>query len=87
MHSRLGDSLAELGDLKEASESFARAAALNPLDPATLMKFVQSLEYQGRIEASIKALESGINTMNKNGQFAIAQKLNSYLMRLKSKRN
>lgn len=87
LHTRLGDTLAELGNFKQASESFTRAVALNPFKPDIRIKLAGSLEYQGHIDAAIKVLEDGVAVMTKHNQIDTAQKFNVYLMRLKNKRN
>ncbi len=86
IHSRLGDALAELGNLKEASKSFAKAAALNPQDPAAHMKLVQSLQYSGQIDDAINALQNAIAIMTENNRNDVAQDFNGYLIQLKQQR-
>ena len=83
---RLGDALAENGNFKQASEAFAQAVALNPFDPAIRMKLVQSLEFQGRIDEAIVALQRGFQLASRNKQVETAMKFEKYIEYLKYKK-
>ena len=78
IYTHLGDALAESENFREASMAFAKAAALNPTNPAIQMKLVQSLEYQGQLDKAIDASKQAFQTMNKYKQTEVAEQFKKY---------
>jgi TolB-like protein/DNA-binding winged helix-turn-helix (wHTH) protein/Tfp pilus assembly protein PilF len=56
---RMGMMLLELGRIRDASEHFARAARLDPLNVTTYGFYLPSLVYTGRHEEAQRIIESG----------------------------
>jgi tetratricopeptide (TPR) repeat protein len=82
---RLGDALAENGNLREASKAFAKAVALDPTNPAIRMRLIQSLEFQGRIKEAIVASQESYQFMNRHGQIDVAMQFKEYKEQLEYK--
>ncbi len=90
VYTRLGDALAENRNFHEASEAFAKAVALNPVDPAIHMKLIQSLEFQGRFDEAIAASRKAYEIMTKNKPIEAAAKFKAhteYLIYKKQQQN
>jgi len=85
-HIRLGDVLAESGNLKEASELFAKAVSLDPYGFDVRIKLVQSLEYSGRINEAIEVLQNGIELMYKHNRIDAAMKFKQFTEYLEIKK-
>ncbi|UCG60204.1 MAG: fused MFS/spermidine synthase [Phycisphaerales bacterium] len=65
--SRLGNTLATMGDLKGASASFEKALALEPANPIHYDVLVAALEFQGRYDEAIGVLRKQIELMKQQG--------------------
>jgi tetratricopeptide (TPR) repeat protein len=76
---RLGDTLATLGDFKGATEAFMKALTLNPANLLYYDNLVKALQYQGRLAEAIEVLQKGIEFMSRYGQLEAAEKLKKYL--------
>ena len=87
IHIQLGDCLAGKGDFRGASEAFAKAVALDRLDPATRMKLALLLEFQGRIDEAITVLQKGFELVNENKRADIAVKFKEHIEYLKNKKS
>jgi tetratricopeptide (TPR) repeat protein len=85
VYSRLGDVMAENGNFREASEAFAKAATLNPVDPAIQMRLVQSLEFQGRLDEAIAASSEAYKIMDQHRRNKDAAQFRRYTEYLKNK--
>jgi len=86
VHGHLGDALAENGNFKEASTFFAKAVALNPVNPAMHMKLVQSLEFQGRFDEAIAGSRKAYEIMNHRQQSEAAAEFEKYTKYLEYKK-
>ena len=79
MHIRLGNALAELGNLAEAVLCFEKAVSLNPTIPDNQFKLIHALESQGRLDEAAKAARKAIRLFSKLGNNDAADKLQQYL--------
>ncbi|MBN2137731.1 MAG: fused MFS/spermidine synthase [Sedimentisphaerales bacterium] len=84
LHTRLGDTLASLGDFKGATEPFRRAVELEPRVLVNYYNLGRVLEFQGLYEQAIVVAEKGVVYFQKAGQAEPASQLRSYLSYLKS---
>jgi len=76
---RLGDTLATMGDFKGATEAFMKALTLNPANLLYYDNLVKALQYQGRVTEAIEVLQKGVEFMSRYGQIEAAAKLKQYL--------
>lgn len=76
---KLGNTLAETGDFKQATKYFQRAVNLNPYDAANHYALSKVLESQGRYDEAISALKKASGFMNHIGRKEDAAKLQKYL--------
>jgi tetratricopeptide (TPR) repeat protein len=76
---RLGDTLATMGDFKGATEAFRKALTLNPVNLLYYDNLVKALQYQGRFAEAIEVLQKGIVFMSRYGQMDAVLKLKKYL--------
>ncbi|HUS73687.1 MAG TPA: fused MFS/spermidine synthase, partial [Sedimentisphaerales bacterium] len=76
---RLGDTLATMGDFKGATKAFMKALNLNPANLLYYDNLVKALQYQGRVAEAIEVLQKGIELMSRHGQMDAAAKLKQYL--------
>jgi len=76
---RLGDTLAMMGDFKGATEAFRKALALNPANLLYYDNLVKALQYQGRVAEAIEVLQKGVELMLRHGRIDAAAKLKKYL--------
>lgn len=66
--SRLGNTLAMMGDLKGASEAFEKALELEPGNSANYTLLAQALEFQGRYDEAIGVLKKQIELLMRQGE-------------------
>jgi len=76
---RLGNTLATIGDFKGATEAFRKALALNPANLLYYDNLVKALQYQGRAAEAIEVLQKGIELMSRHGRIDAAAKLKKHL--------
>jgi tetratricopeptide (TPR) repeat protein len=74
----LGDTLATTGNFKEGSECFARAVELDPDRVDIRMKLAQALEFHGRFDEALSAIDKAILTASRSGNQQLAQQLTQY---------
>ncbi len=78
----LGDTYAELGDFQQASDAFRSALMLRPFDPGIQLKYINALEYQGKLQDSRKAAQEAMQKMEQSGQTENAEYFRHYLNKL-----
>jgi tetratricopeptide (TPR) repeat protein len=82
----LGDTLAILKDFKGASNAFAKAAALEPQNPAHYEKLARSLEFQGRYAEALDAARTQVRLLQELGRPDLAKRLGEYIELLEYKK-
>jgi len=83
---RLGDTLATLGDLKGASDAFAKAVALEPANPASYSKLARALEFQRRYDEALDAARKQMQLLRDSGQEEAAAQIRQYVEILEYKK-
>ncbi|MHC4158278.1 MAG: fused MFS/spermidine synthase [Planctomycetota bacterium] len=76
---RLGETLAIIGDFEAASEAFKKAVAIEPSNPLYHNNLAKALEYQGKYDEAITVLKRAIDLMLQQGQKEAAAQLKNYL--------
>jgi tetratricopeptide (TPR) repeat protein len=75
----LGDTVATLGDLKEASAAFGKAAALEPENLAHYEKLAKALAQQHRYDEAISVVRKHIQLVQDQGRRDLAIQLRHYV--------
>lgn len=83
---RLGDTLVLTGDLKEASEAFSRAVALEPENAAHYRKLAKALETQRRYDEAIAVARRHIELLKARGAREEALRVGHYVELLEYER-
>jgi len=83
---RLGDTLATLGDLKGASDAFAKVVALEPANPASYSKLARALEFQRRYDEALDAARKQMQLLRDSGQEEAAAQIRQYVEILEYKK-
>ncbi len=78
----LGYALAESGRMAEAGEAFAKALAIDPLEPLVRMKLVFALDFEGKREEAIGVLQTGVELMRQNDRPEQSRRLQALIMQL-----
>jgi tetratricopeptide (TPR) repeat protein/MFS family permease len=81
--SRLGNTLATMGDLKGASDAFEKALALEPENPGHYDILVRALEYQGRYDEAVGVLQKQIELMTRSGNTEAVVEIRRHIESLK----
>jgi len=76
---RLGDTLATMGNFKAAAQAFRKELALNPANLLCYDNLVKALQYQGQLAEATEVLQKGVEFMSRHGQMDAAAKLKQYL--------
>jgi len=85
--SRMGDSLATMGDFKAASDAFGKAVVLDPGNIENLYNLAKTLEFQGRFSESIAAAQKAAILASGSNQQQLSAGLNEYLRSLEQKKS
>lgn len=72
---RLGNTLATMGNFEAASEAFRKALALDPKNMLYYDNLVKALEYQGRYDEAIEVIQKQIRLMKQHGDNSGATRL------------
>ena len=75
----LGDTLAIMGNFKEASAAFDRAKALEPANPSHYQKLAKALEFQRRYDEAIAVTRQHVKLMEEQGRRDLAAQLRQYV--------
>jgi tetratricopeptide (TPR) repeat protein len=75
----LGDTLALMGNLKEATEAFEKTVALEPENLAHYQKLSKALEFQKRYDEAIAVVRRQIELLKKQGRRDAALDLGQYV--------
>ena len=76
---RLGNTLATMGDFEAASEAFRKAITLDPKNMLYYDNLVKTLEYQGRYDEAIEVLQKQIQLLKQHGDNSNATRLQKYI--------
>ena len=87
LHFALGSVYAEMGEFRDAAESFRMTVASNPANVQAHMHLAKSLEAQGRVDEALEALETGVGDLLRRDRQASARALQGYHGSLQSKRD
>jgi len=82
----LGETLALMGDLREASDAFERAVALEPENVTSYRKWAKVLELQRRYDEAIAVLRRQIVLLRQQGQKDTARQVSQYIEILEYRR-
>ena len=83
---RLGDTLAELGNLAEAALYFKKAVDLEPSSVENWVKLIQAFEFQGRYDEAIEIAKKAIETFLQHGREDVAAQLREYTKSIEHKK-
>jgi tetratricopeptide (TPR) repeat protein len=83
---RLGDTLATMGEFKAAADAFTKALSLDATNLLYYDNLVQALQYQGKLDEAIEVLKRGVEFTSRHGQTEAAAKLKQYLEMLKEQK-
>jgi len=86
LYTRLGDTLASLGDFKAAAQAFQQALNLEPHSFINYYNLAKALEFQGLYDQAIAAAQKGVLYMQSVGQKEAAAQLQIYLDYLQSQK-
>jgi tetratricopeptide (TPR) repeat protein len=86
LYTRLGDTLASLGDFKAAAQAFQQALNLEPHSFINYYNLARTLEFQGLYDQAIAAAQKGVLYMQSVGQKEAATQLQIYLDYLQSQK-
>ena len=87
LYTRLGDTLASLGDFKAAAEAFRQALNLEPSSFINCYNLARALEFQGLYDQAMAVVHKGILYMQSTGQNEAAAQFQLYLEQLQSRKS